>query len=220
MPKAKKTKEVKKPKDEAIICGKSESEIRKAYFKKTLPELLNDIQAEGDYSQDEIMELGNYLQVLKDSEGEAIENICKVFDGEIIEDKRPPSVDELSQGMSDKEWREKADQAIAYIQGTLDAVRKKVARKEKFDRNFWSDTALTFISYQEIIEKDLIYKEQLYRARLTRIIDDNGVSRREAEERARLTQEYFDYKAMDNLAKRLEEFYTFARRKDDDSNRY
>ncbi len=203
---------------EKVICGKTEGIIRKAYLAMKLPQLLDEIQSSEKSDKSEIENLGVYLAELKNENKSFVEKIQEMFGGEIIKDETPPSVEELRKGMSDEEWREKADKAILFIGNTLDKIRENIAEKKSFPASFWSDTAMIFISMTSVLEKDLIFKRQLYKAKLTTIIDDFGVSRKEAEERAELTKEYFDYKSLDKLSKRLEEFYTFARRRDDESN--
>lgn len=213
-----KTTTKKKPIEELIICGKTEGLIRKAYFDKKLPQLLDEIQAESKFDEGEIEKLGFYLETLKEENVDFVKKITDTFGGKVIDTSTPPSVDELRAGMSDSEWRDKADKAINYIEVTLDGIRNNIKTKKRFEANFWGDTSLVFISMQDVLEKDLIFKRQLYKAKLTRIIDDHGVSRKEAEERAELTPEFFKYKTLSKLSKRLEEFYTFARRRDDGTN--
>lgn len=208
----------KKKIEEMIICGKTEGVIRKAYFEKKLPILLDEIQAEGKSDNGEIEKLGFYLETLQEEGMKFVKKVQETFGGKIIDNALPPSVEELSDGMNDKPWREKADKAINYIETTLDDIRDNIADNKKFSSGYWGDTAMIFISMQSVLEKDLIFKRQLYKARLTKIIDDFNVSRKEAEERAELTKEYFNYKSLDKLSKRLEEFYTFARRRDDETN--
>lgn len=213
-----KAKKIETKEEEMIICGQSEATIRKAYFDNELVPLLNKIQGSGKYDVGEVEKLGLFLESLRTEGKSMIDDLLKVFGGKIIDEGVPPTVDELRDGADDRVWREKADKAIIYIEETLNKIRDGIANKKPFASGFWSDTALTFLSMQDLLDKDLIYKRQLYKARLTKIIDDHGVSRKEAEERAELTKEYFDYRALDKLAKRLEEFYTFARRRDDETN--
>lgn len=204
--------------EERIICGQPEGVIRKAYFENNLNALLNQIQASGKYDEGDVEELGLFLESLRNENSTMVDNLLKVFGGKLIDSGTPPTVDDLLAGADDKQWRAKADQAIIYIEDTLNKIREGISKGSKFAGGFWSDTAMTFLSMQDLIDKDLVYKRQLFKARLTRIIDEHGVSRKEAEERAELTKEFFDYKALDKLATRLEEFYTFARRRDDETN--
>lgn len=204
--------------EEKIYCGQTEGVIRKAYFENNLTVLLNQIQASGKYGADEIEQLGLYLESLRNENSSMVDNLLKVFGGKLVDSGKPPTVEELRDGADDSKWREKADQAIVYIEDTLNTIRDGIAKGGKFAPGYWSNTAMTFLSMQDLLDKDLVYKRQLYKARLTNIIDEFGTSRKEAEERAELTKEYFDYKSLDKLANRLEEFYTFARRRDDETN--
>ena len=203
-----------------LICGTEIEKIRKAYFEKTLPELFNKIQASGEYSEEEVTELGVFLETLRGGEKSFVDQVLFTFKGKIVADGsvKPPTVDELREGMVDTEWREKAEKAITYIESIFGEIRQGIKENRKFEADFWNKQALIFISMQDIINKDLIYKDQLYRARLTTILDTTGCSRAEAEERARMTKEYFDKEVSARNVKRMEEFYTFARRRDDQSN--
>lgn len=204
-----------------IICGEDIETIRKAYFNNELQKLLDKIQANPNFSEEEVVELSEYLQELKD-ERERVSAVIKDKIGELdlnLETKiSPPTVDELASGITDEEWREKADSARQFISNKLDEIRQGFKNKTRFETGFWSEISVIFISMSEILEKDLVYKEQLLKSRLTYIIDKYQVSRKEAEERATLTKEFFEYKTLQKMLERLEEFYTFARRYDDKQN--
>jgi len=221
-PVVKKDKPVVEVKEtEREICGVKISKIRKSYFEKQLEDLINGIQASGSVTEEEVGELGLYLESLRTENMSVVERVLSVFGGSIIsggENGNPPSVEELRAGLNDDEWREKADKAYNYIEETLTTIRTTISDKKAFNSSFWSDQSVVFLSMQGVIDKDLIYKEQQYRARLTEIIDKHGMSRAQAEERAKLTAEYFKWQDVTKLAKRIEEFYTFARRKDDETN--
>jgi len=212
----------KKAKEKLIetICGTDIEKIRKAYFDKKLPELFNEIQATKEWPEGEVKKLGVFLELLRVGESDFVSKILVEFKGKIVEDglAKPPTVDELRAGMVDTDWREKADKAIVFIESVFETIRTGIAGNKKFEADFWNKQALTFISMQDIINKDLVFKDQLYRARLTKILDSTGCSRAEAEERARMTKEYFDKEVSSRNVKRMEEFYTFARRRDDQSN--
>jgi len=61
-----------------VICGKTEGVIRKAYFEKRLPQLLDEIQAEYQFDEGEIEKLGFYLEKLKDENKSFVEKITEV----------------------------------------------------------------------------------------------------------------------------------------------
>lgn len=203
---------------EKTICGKSLDVIRKAFFSSKIPQLLDEIQAEAEWKEKDIEKLGFYLEVLKKENKEFVGSVENILGDVLTDDKKPPSVEDLRVGMSDADWREKADKAIAYVDKTLDAMRQNVVEKKNFSNNFWFDTFQTLISLESTIYKDIVFKEQKFNSRITEIIDKYNVSRKEAEDRAKLTQEYFEYKTLSKLPDRLKEVYTFLRRKDDENN--
>lgn len=215
--KEKKKKEVSIEGENTMLCGVSEKTVREMYFKGEVKKLLAELMSVRELTPGEVDELKCFFEMLRGEETELLEKIGDSI-GKSFKNDNPPTVDELRSGVSDEEWKEKAQQAYEYIEKTLDEIRTKINKGERIPSGYWSRQAEVFLSMQSVLEKDSIYKEQLYRARMTEIIDKHDVSRKEAEERARLTQEYFDYKVIDMLLKRLEEFYTFARREDDKQN--
>lgn len=207
--------------DARTICGATAAEIRKAFFTGKVGDFLARIQAEGEWGEKDVKLLGMEFERLKNDETELVKTIRSTYTGElpIDTDAKPPSVEELTAGAAtDAEWRAKADAAIAYIDGKMDEVRHMVAKKEKIPPSFWLDTASIINSYQSVLDRDLIYKEQRYRALITQFIDKAQCSRAEAEERARLTPEYAAFKNMERQRERIGEFIMLAK-KHDASNR-
>ncbi len=225
MPIGEQTKErVKKMTDpeEHLICGKTDKEIRTAFFKHKVNDLLSEIQIETpNVSVSDLQELYAYMEMLQDQNSEIVKEALDLFGGEIVGSEmreKPPTVDDLKKGVSDKEWRAKADAAISYIQSTMDSVRRdlfpKAGEKPKHHpHDFWMNTVLTFISYEDLIDRDRVFKDQCYRARMTEIIDDCGISRKEAEERAKLTEEYSAYKNAVLFKDRMNEWIFAAKKK-------
>ena len=204
---------------EKLICGQPLSKIRKFYFENKLGQLLNEIQKNQALTQESLAELTIFLQEIKSQDENAVDMIKKAFPGSKIidDDIAPPNVESLLNGVSDEEWREKAKLASNYIQSILDDTRKAIGSKMTIPKTFWLDTAVTFISYLDILEKDRIFKSQIYHAKITSIIDEYGISRRESEDRAKLTKEYFDYKYMIMLLDRINEFINLCKKKDADT---
>lgn len=200
---------------EKLICGKTEKEIRKAFFKNKIGELIADIQAEKNVAKKDVQELNEYLLRLKDNNDTLVDEAVKLFGGKIVgveTENKPPTVAELKAGVSDQEWREKADIAIEYVSKTMTSIRRMVATKKNIRQDFWLDTATVILSYEELIDKDRVFKDQIYRAKMTEIIDEFQISRKEAEERARITKEYSDYKNAILLRDRIDEFINLAKK--------
>ncbi len=210
----------KEKKEEELICGFTKEHVRKKFFNREVGQLLTEIQSKQKVDEKEVQELISFMSDLQDEDKTMVEKIMKAFPGaKIIDDSeiKPPSVDELMTGVSDDEWRKKADLSIEFITKTLDNLRQAIAEKNKIPDSYWLDTAITFLSYQDILEKDRVYKTQKYYARLTNIIDEHGCSRLEAENRSKLTKEYSDYKYISFLIERMDKFDMLMKRKDNDT---
>ena len=208
------TKETEK-KLKKLICGKTKETIRRAFFSNKIGKLIASIQLEKDVKKKDIVELNDYLLRLKDSNDNLVDEAVKLFGGKVVgveSENKPPTVSELKSGVSDKEWREKADIAIEYISKTMTSIRKMVAEKKNIRQDFWLDTATVILSYEELIDKDRVFKDQIYRAKMTEILDEHQISRKEAEERTRITQEYSDYKNAILLRDRIDEFINLAKK--------
>ena len=198
-----------------LICGKTEQEIRKAFFKNKLGEFMAEIQIDKSIDSKELNKLNNYLLVIREENKDIVNEAVKLFGGKVVgveSENKPPTVSELKAGVSDKEWREKADIAIEYVSKTMTSIRKMVAEKKNIRQDFWLDTATVILSYEELIDKDRVFKDQIYRAKMTEILDEHQVSRKEAEERTRITQEYSDYKNAILLRNRIDEFINLAKK--------
>ncbi|NCD40582.1 MAG: hypothetical protein EOL88_00670 [Bacteroidia bacterium] len=185
--------------EEVKICGKTEGIIRKAYFEKRLPDLLDEIQAEDKWSEAEIEELGNYLEMLKQENKDFVSNVQKTFGG-IILDRKPPSYNELMEGLKfSEEEEDKVRRVMDYVEAELGNMRKMINDKAKIPADYWLEKSAIFLSYEPLLNGYLIYKKQLYYGKITEIIDKVGCSRLEAENRAKLTTEYRDYKNIEKL---------------------
>jgi len=196
------------------ICGKDVAYIRKQYFQKKLPELLQEIQENQEITGEETIELMKFLEELKTQNQNVLVKVSESF-SEVIENEiKPPSVDVLIAGNDNKQWEEKAKQAILSVKNLMDTTHKWIKEKAKFPETYWLDCATLINTIMEVLDQDRVYKDQMYRARLTRIMDDCGTSRAEAEERAKLTQEYSEYKNSVLMRERLDEFINICKKRD------
>lgn len=205
------------------ILGVEKKEIRKYYFKGKIPVLLAEIQAEQKIEDPkDLEELTAYLYELEKEKDKTLKKIKEDLGGEILgeeEINHPPTVEELRGGVSDEEWRAKADVAIRFIKDALDTTRQMISKRHKIPGTYWLDTAIVFISYFNYLDRDRVYKDQLYRMKMTEIIDRYEISRKEAEERAKLTKEYSDYKNALLLKERVIEFIQMCKKEDGTANR-
>lgn len=186
---------------ETKICGKTKDEIRKAFFKGKLKNLLNEIQSEADFSEEETKELGEYLESLRTGEDSMVKKIQKYFGGTIVEEEiKLPTVNELMEGIVfSKEEEEKVLQILVYIESELNNLRHNINKNLKLPPNYWLDESIKFFSFEPILRRYYIYKAQQYHAKITYFIDEFECSRLEAENRAHITKEYYDYKNLQSI---------------------
>lgn len=198
-----------------LICNKTQEQIRKAYFSRKLGSLMSDILSESQPTDEEFRKLEAYLDMLKDEEMNSVKGIIDRYQ---TEESKPPSVDDLRDKLTDEkkkkldEWLINSQAVVNRVKEIMTKLREKVKANVSITHNIWLESALEIISLMPVIDQDRVYKDQMFRERLTRIIDVYGVSRAEAEERAKLTSEYRDYKTATLFRENLEEFVMLAKK--------
>jgi len=207
---------------EKTICGKTEKEIRNAYFTKRVSELLADIQKDGKISTMDLEELLKFLADLRKEEKELIAVITKEVGFESLglsDELKPPSIDDLTKKLSEEEqvkfdnWRIEVDLAKQTVSKIIKEATEKAFNGKEVEREKWLDWGLTIANLSRHLDADRVYKDQLYRKRMIDIIDTYGVSRKEAEERSKITQEYSDYKNAVLFKDNLEEIIRICKKK-------
>lgn len=170
----------------------TEQSIRKAYFSGKLNKLLDDISAEGLEDQNDLIILENLLPELE-KEKKANEEKSAKYYGEV----EPPSANELCKidGEALKAWLEATKEEIKAVNKLIKIISVKLnSGKEFISRDQWLSYGFELLSNLNLLDNYVIVMEQLYRKKITIFIDEFGMSRAESEERARLTDEYREYK--------------------------
>jgi hypothetical protein len=208
-------------KKEKLICGKKEADIRKIYFSKKLPNFLTEIQGNGKITEKELKELVGLLGRFRSEEKETISKIAKEVGVEAlgITEVAPPTIEELTTEMSEEEkikfetWKAEVDKANETVKSIIREATQTAFAGKTVDREKWLDWGLTIANLSRYIDADRVYKDQLYRKRMIDIIDRYGVSRKEAEERSKITKEYADYKNAILFKDNLEEIIRICKKK-------
>jgi len=180
------------------ICGIKTADIKKAYFNKKMAKIFTDIQAEGDASEEELNKLNDFLTELRKSEKSFTEKVIDMFGGSIVsEEPKPPTTEELYSQLPEedlKTWKEN----VANAYNTIGKIRSEVAFRSAEHKQIKNeelyDYAIVMETLKRWIGQDTVYKKQLLKKRATEIIDNTGVSRKEAEDRSEISKEYSDYK--------------------------
>lgn len=198
---------------EKKICGIRVSAIRKAYFGKKIPQLLAEIMSNERIEENDLKEVAYFLAKLRDEELIVAEEIRKEVPSiELIDDPKPPTVKQLSSDMSPKEkeqfaqWEKEKDWALDTTKKIMRQVAKDLIQKAKIPKQQFMDYAHELVGLIGYINEDRVWKEQLYMKRLTDMIDSYGISRREAEDRSKVTSEYAEYKTSVKLLEQIDNF--------------
>lgn len=172
----------------------NEQSIRKAYFSGKLNKFLDDISAEGIENESDLQLLETLLPELEKEKKENEKKSARHY-GEID----PPSADELfaisnEQKEKIKVWLSETKEELRQANTVIKEINSSVKSKRFIAKDEFLAWGFELLSMVGLIDNYIIITEQLYRKRLTDLIDDFGMSRAEAEERARLTEEYKEYK--------------------------
>lgn len=193
------------------ICGKTIQQIRKAYFSRKLPELLNEIQTK-ENSEEEIQKLEEYLDLLKTEQLEKYKKFSRFIGSDEI---LPPSADELIEKVNQEKidlWLKQVEEDVLTVRTIMTKMKQKVKEGKDIKFTEWLNSALEIVTFMYSFDKERVYRDQMYRKRLTEILDTYQISRAEAEERAKLTKEYRDYKTSTLFRENLEEYIMLAKK--------
>lgn len=196
----------------STICGQTKEAIRRAYFSNSLDKLLDTIQAEESHTDGDFDALSVYLESLKDEKKKRAQQLSRFG---LAAPKEPPSVEELKRETDPekiKAWRLEVEADLGRIRKIIQTF-SHAADKGAVDVGELQNSILVLAGLQHSLDQDRVYKDQLYRAKLTTIIDQYNISRKEAEERAKITQEYRDYKLALLFTENVKEFIMSAKKK-------
>jgi len=192
--------------------NKTKEEIRVFYFKGKLNKFLDEISAENNSDPSELIELAKFLDTLKE---EKMRNkiLSEKYDGSL----EPPKVGELlrmtePQKEELKKWLKTTEGTIHTIKEIMNEMRLAIQNRNRPKRDEMLDTAMSVICLMFSLDQYEIVNEQLYRAELTKLMDNFSMSRAEAEGRAKLTPEYREYKKARRLKEQVLEFEMMAKK--------
>ena len=207
-----------KTKEQIRICGKTKEQIRKVFFKSELNKMLDEISACQKIEVEDTQKLEAYLNELL-KEKKSNNEFVQYFENE--NELKPPSVDELSNKLTDEqqqkldEWVRNIEQMELYCKNLMKETRNLIKLKQVITKERYADMAQEIICIMPDIDRLRVYRDQLYRKRLTKIMDESLIkmSRAESEERAKITEEYKNYKLAILLKENLEEFIMICKKR-------
>lgn len=198
-----------------LICGKTPEQIRRAFFEGQLDQLLNDIQANQEVTDEDVMLLEAELDRLQTEKDSARKKLSAKYNVASHEEIKPPTVEELVGDVDEeavKAWVTRKDKDIKRLREIISIVSTQ-AKKNGLSREAMENFLLEISGLRSSVDQDRVHKDQLYHQRITEIIDRHQMSRREAEDRAKITKEYRDYKLATLFADNFEGFEIALRKK-------
>lgn len=195
-----------------LICGKTHEEIRKAFFTGKINKLLDEVSAERPLTDEDLKQMTEHLEILQ-VEKRVSAKLADRFESGIA----PPSADNLFSPT--EEEKKEMENFLATCKSTMKTIReiieetrKSIERGDRKKRNDWLDLGLAVVSLMFSVDQYEIVHERLYKYELTKIIDNFKVSRLEAEERAKLTPAYRQYREAQRLKEQIIEFELLAKK--------
>lgn len=192
-------------------------EARKAYFDCKIPLFLNKLQAEKAISEEDLKLIEDYFFEFKKEEVENIKALDKYLpDGSF--EATAPKVSDLFRPLSEDEqvkmsrWLADVDSNMRECIKLAREQKDKISRGHHIDSRKLLDLGLFFITNEFSFNQVLAYRERLYKAKIAEIIDGYNISRREAQDRAEITQEYFEYNVMRKNLETLKELELYAKK--------
>lgn len=206
----------------SYVCGIAVADIRRAYFDGKIDELCANILASQTVKPEDIAALGAELEVLKKEETEFREKLKAEVSGPLFKDDegRPPRLDELmtmgeltpEQQAKLDEWNKQRDWSVDTAKDIIRNVAKFALTKTALSKEVLMTDAHAMTGLMLWLSEDAREKERLYKKRLIEIIDDFGTTRREAEDRAQVTNEYVEFKKAEDLLKLADAFILNAKK--------
>jgi len=199
------------------ICGINQEEIRTAFFTSAaaVGELLDRIQKNKSLTTQDVDELMAFLGLLEEERDHVRKTVGSKFNIKNPDELQPPSVDDLVSSVDPvalQAWIDKKDESIKAIKMII-ARTTAAARKNSVNLQVLENWILEVEGLRGYLDQDRVHKDQLYRERLTRIITDFMCSRKEAEEWAKLTKEYMDYKLAVLFTENVDSWIMSAKKK-------
>jgi len=192
-------------------------EARKAYFKRKLPNFLSKIQEAGSISTELLTKIESWLGEFRKEDDDLIKKIEKYLPEGGIE-ASVPKMNDLFKPLSEEEkkkmnkWLGDVDEDMKECVKLAREQKDRISKGQHIDSKKLLDLGLFFITNEFSFNQVFAYRERLYKAKITEIIDNYNISRREAQDRAEITKEYFEYNLMKKNMETLKELEMYAKK--------
>jgi hypothetical protein len=195
---------------------KLKNEVKKAYYEGKIVQLLSRLQAE-NYEETVFEKVKKWLGIFKKEDEKRVEEFSEFIPKE-KDEQTAPRLDELLKPLSKEEeikvskWLEEMDKNMDDCIKLAREQRDRVSSGKHINSKKLLDLGLFFITNEFSFNQVLAYRERLYKAKIIYIIDSYNISRREAQDRAEITKEYFEYKVMKKNMDTFNELEMYAKK--------
>ena len=189
------------------------SDARKAYYSNKVDKFLARMLEK----KSDIKELAKVKDWFQEFQDEEAKTLVEFKDYLPKSDKAPTSAELFAEVTP--EIREKTDLWLAETEKTLKNCielareqRIKIQKGELVNSEKILNLGLSFFLDKLWFNDLLSYREILYTKKIIELIDDYKISRREAQDRAEITTEYFEYVKVKRKLETLEEIAIYAKK--------
>ena len=194
------------------------TDLRRAYFDKKLPEFLAQVQAIDTINVEVMEEIKTWLAKFRLEDENIINEMQSIVPNIIKREDGVPNADELFRPLTGEEqinlkrWFDKIDVDMKQCVALAKEQKERIAKGQRVDVRNFLDIGLFYTTSELDFNRCLIYRERLYKKKIIEIIDDFGTTRREAQDRAEITKEYFEFKVMQKNLETLRELSLMAKK--------
>ncbi len=177
-----------------MLSNKQKKELRKAYFSGTIEKLIDKYAIE-KITKKTLEEVDEFLAGLKEERAKLQKRIStyNLKEKEVMVLPGVSDLMNLTEGKKQalEQWEKQREIDYQKAQNIF-AEAKNQAMGANMDIYMQWGFELAQLQYQ--LDLYRVWKDQLFRAKIINFMDSYGCSRAEAEERAKITPEYRDYK--------------------------
>lgn len=197
--------------------GDLKKEARKAYFDSKIPAFLNRIQTEDEISEEILEKIKGYFSEFRAEEEKNIQKLNEFLPEGAVEATAPKVADlfrpltEIEQAKMGR-WLSDVDENMRECIKLAREQKDRISKGQHIDSRKLLDLGLFFITNEFSFNQVVAYRERLYKVKIAEIIDGYTISRREAQDRAEITQEYFEFNVMRKNLETLKELELYAKK--------
>lgn len=198
---------------QTLLNGKLEvKKLRQAMVANNISELVDEIWAEYDLTEEDIKEIDKTLEKLE-KQREETKNKFSRFNSENID--LPEHIRKMKASEKEKldEWCETIEEKKEEVKEKISTHRDNLKSKEvQLTPQHWQDLGLYLVRAKNDIDKYAIVRRQLFEAKIVELMEIRGMSKTAAKSRAKTDIDYREYKEAKALCENMEEYMLWCKK--------